>query len=74
MPNAVTGPACLLWPFTLIWQLITAVFKTAKRLITIGAGLFLIALGVLFCMTIVGLFVGIPLMMFGFLLLVKGVF
>ncbi len=74
MPGTVSSPPCLLWPFTLIWQLITFAFKAAKRLIIIGAGLFLIAVGVIFCMTIIGLFVGIPLMLFGFLLLVKGVF
>lgn len=65
---------CLLWPFVAIKRLITFGVKAAGRLVLIGAGLLLIAAGVVFSLTIIGLAVGVPLIMFGFLLLVKGIF
>lgn len=73
MKNIKKAP-CLLWPVAAIWRLFALVAKTVGRLVTIIFGLVLIAIGVIFSFTIIGLIIGVPLMTFGFLLLVRGIF
>lgn len=63
----------ILWPFKMILSLVSSVVKLTGRLIAIVLGLVLMTVGFAATFTIIGGIVGIPLIIFGFLLLVKGV-
>jgi hypothetical protein len=64
----------LLLPFRAIWRLVTSVFELTGRLIAIILGIVLILVGVLVSLTIIGAIIGIPLAIFGFLLMIRGLF
>lgn len=63
-----------LWPFALLWGLVTTVLKLVGRILCAVLGLALMMVGVLLMMTIVGAWVGVPLAVFGLLLLVRALF
>lgn len=62
------------WPFVALWQLVSLIFQITGRLIAIVLGLVLLIVGVLVSLTIVGAIVGVPLAIFGFMLMVRGLF
>ena len=64
----------LLFPFKLVLNIVELVFKLTGRLIAIIMGLLLMIIGGVLCLTIVGGIVGVPLAIFGLILLVKGFF
>lgn len=64
----------LLWPFWAIWRLVTLILEMTGRLVAVVLGLVLLIVGVLLTVTVVGAIVGIPLGIFGFLLLLRGIF
>ncbi|QUH25754.1 hypothetical protein [Serpentinicella alkaliphila] len=64
----------LLFPFKLVLNIVELVFKLTGRLIAIIIGLLLMIIGGVLCLTIVGGIVGVPLAIFGLILLVKGFF
>jgi hypothetical protein len=64
----------LLWPFWLIWRLVTGIFVLTGRLLAAVLGLVLMIAGVLVTLTVVGAIIGIPLIIFGFLLVIRGFF
>ena len=66
------GPSCLLWPFEAIWNLVVWIVGLTGRLIAVLLGLVLLIAGVILTLTIVGAVVGIPLVGFGILLMVRG--
>jgi membrane-bound ClpP family serine protease len=66
--------ACLLWPFTAIWRLVAFIFELTGRLVAIVLGLALMILGVLISLTVVGATVGVPMIIVGLLLIVRGFF
>jgi hypothetical protein len=61
-------------PFWWIWQLLALIVGMTGRLVAILLGLVLMIAGVLVSVTIVGLIVGIPLILFGVLLIIRGLF
>ena len=63
-----------LWPFWLIWRIVTLIFELTGRLIAAVLGLLLMIVGVILTVTIVGAVIGIPLIIFGFLLILRGFF
>lgn len=63
-----------LWPFTLLWDLVTSILVLVGRILCAALGLVLMAVGVLVAMTVVGAWVGIPLATLGMLLLVRALF
>ena len=63
-----------LWPFTIVWDLVTSLLVLVGRIICAALGLALMAVGVLVTMTVVGAWVGIPLTTLGMLLLVRALF
>jgi hypothetical protein len=63
-----------LWPFWLIWRVVTLVFELTGRLIAAVLGLVLMIVGLLLTLTVIGAIVGIPLLIFGFLLILRGFF
>ncbi len=66
--------SCLIIPFNILWRLALFIIKIAARLAIVSAGLLLMAIGVMVSFTIIGAIIGIPLIVLGFLLLIKGIF
>ncbi len=64
----------LLWPFKALWRLIGFLLGMVGRLAAAIIGLVLIVVGIIITMTIVGAIIGIPLIAFGFLLVVRSLF
>jgi hypothetical protein len=64
----------LLWPFYAVWRLLTFVLEFTSRLICAFIGLGLMVGGTALTITIAGAPIGVPLILFGFLLLVRALF
>lgn len=64
----------LLWPFWALWRLIAFVISLTGRLVAVLLGLVLMIVGAILIVTIVALPIGIPLVIFGFLLVLRGIF
>jgi hypothetical protein len=60
----------LTWPFRLVWHLVWFILGLTGRLVAGILGAVLILAGVIVSLTVVGLIVGIPLIIFGVLLIV----
>jgi hypothetical protein len=63
-----------LWPFVAIWDLITWILQLTGRLIAAVLGLVFMVVGAILTVTIIGAVVGLPLILFGFLLMVRSIF
>ena len=63
-----------LWPFYTIWRLITWIVRLTGRLIAVILGFALILLGAILCITVILLPLGIPMIVFGFLPTMRGLF
>ena len=64
----------LFWPVIALWEFLTFVLKAAGRLITAVLGLALMIAGMFLTVTVVAAPLGIPLIVFGFLLMVRSIF
>ncbi len=64
----------LLWPFYAIWKLIEFIFLFTGRLIGVVLGLVLMIVGIILTITVVAAFVGVPLIVIGFLLTLRSIF
>ena len=64
----------LLWPFYVIWRLLTLILNLIGRVISALVGVALMVGGVAITLSVVGAPVGIPLASLGFLLLVRALF
>jgi len=62
----------LLWPFKAIWDLIVYIVSLTGRLVAVILGLVLLLVGVILTVTVVGAIIGIPIGIFGLLLVVRG--
>ena len=62
------------WPFVALWRLLALIIGLTGRLVAIILGIVVMILGLLATLTVVGAPVGIPLMIFGFLLVIRGIF
>jgi hypothetical protein len=74
MTQASKSVPWYLWPFWAIWQLFSWIVQLTGRLIAIIIGFALIIIGAVLCITVVLLPVGIPMILFGFLLTMRGLF
>ena len=63
-----------LWPFVAVWRLISTIFEMTGRFAAMVLGLVFILVGVIISLTIVGAIVGIPLVIVGVLLFLRGIF
>lgn len=63
---------CLLWPFVAILKLVASIVSLTGRLLAVLLGLVLFIAGAILTVTIVGAVVGIPLAMFGIMIMVRG--
>lgn len=64
----------LLYPFWLIWRSVIWIIEATGRLIGAILGLVLMIVGVVVTLTVIGAIVGIPLIIFGFLLIIRSLF
>lgn len=64
----------ILWPFVALWRLVTGILELTGRLLAIVIGIVLIIVGVIASLTVLGAIIGVPLALFGFLLLLRGLF
>jgi hypothetical protein len=64
----------ILWPFVAFWKLLAGIIGLTGRLVAATIGLVLMIVGIIVSLTIVGAIVGIPLIVFGFLLILRGLF
>ena len=63
-----------LWPFVAIWDLITWILQLTGRLVAAILGLVFMIVGAILTVTVIGAVVGIPLIIFGFALMVRSIF
>ncbi len=74
MSNADRQVPWLLWPFYAIWRLLTLILEITGRIICAILGLALMTAGVAVTLSIFAAPIGIPLVVFGFLLLIRALF
>jgi hypothetical protein len=74
MADKERGTPWFLWPFVAIWRLLTLILELTGRLIAILLGCVLMIVGVVVSLTVVGAIVGVPIAIFGFLLVMRGLF
>jgi hypothetical protein len=63
-----------LWPFWAIWKLVIGIVAGTGRLVAVILGLVLLIVGAVLTATVIGAIVGIPLIILGLLLMVRGLF
>jgi hypothetical protein len=68
------GVPWFLWPFWAIWRLVIVIIELTGRLVGAVLGLVLMIVGVVVSLTVIGAIVGIPLLIFGFLLILRSLF
>lgn len=64
----------LFFPFIAIWKLFEFIIKLTGRLLAVILGLLFMTIGIILCCTMVGIFIGIPIIVFGFFLMLRGFF
>jgi hypothetical protein len=64
----------ILWPFVAIWRLVAFIIELTGRLVAVVLGVVLMIVGVIVSLTVIGMVIGIPLILFGFLLMIRGFF
>ncbi|MHB1132595.1 MAG: hypothetical protein ACYC4L_09440 [Chloroflexota bacterium] len=64
----------LLAPFQMLWRLVTWFVALTGRLLAVLTGFLLLVAGVALTLTVVGAFVGIPLVALGLALIARGLF
>lgn len=68
------GTHWIFWPFVAIWRLLTLILEMTGRLVAILIGCVLMIVGVILSATVIGAIVGVPIAIFGFLLVMRGLF
>lgn len=63
---------CLLWPFAALWDLIIWIVSLTGRLVAVLLGLALLLVGGILTALVVTTPIGIPIALFGILLVIKG--
>ncbi len=74
MPAEEKDTPWFLWPFVALWRLLAGIIQVTGRLVAAILGLVLMIVGVVVSLTVIGAIVGVPLIIFGFLLVVRGFF
>jgi hypothetical protein len=64
----------ILWPIRAIFELIEWILRLTGRLVAAIIGLVIMVVGLVLILTIVAIPLGVPMIVFGFLLMIKGIF
>ena len=68
------GTPWYLWPFVALWNLVVLIVALTGRLLAVVLGLALLIVGAILTALIITAPLGLPLALFGLLLIVKGLF
>ncbi len=74
MSSEARGYPWILWPLVALWNLLAFILKLTGRLAGVMIGLALMIAGIVLCFTVIGLPVGLPLIILGFSLMLRGIF
>ncbi len=66
--------SCLTWPFVALWRLVAFIFELTGRFLAIVLGIVLMIVGVIVSLTVIGAIVGVPMILFGLMLVIRGFF
>ena len=66
--------SCLFWPFVAFWKLLVGILTLTGRLIGVILGFVLMIVGLVMIVTVILVPVGIPLLAFGSLLVIRSMF
>ena len=66
--------SCLAAPFVALWRFIAWIIRLAGRLLAAILGLVLAIVGIALSLTVIGAIVGVPLIIFGLLLMVRSLY
>lgn len=72
--SARSSTPWIFWPVAAAWDLIAFVLRLTGRLVGFTVGLILVAVGGVLTLTVILLPIGLPLLVVGFLLMVRSVF
>lgn len=64
----------LLWPLAALWRLLALVFELTGRLLALVLGGVLLIVGAILSLTGILAVIGIPMILFGLVLLIRGLF
>ncbi len=64
----------LLWPFYLVWRMVSFVLEVVGRAACVVIGFVLLAVGIVVSLTVIGVPLGVPLAAIGTLLLLRAFF
>lgn len=64
----------LFFPFILIWNFIEFIIKITGRLLAVILGFVLMIAGITLCVTVVGALIGVPLIVLGTVMIIRGFF
>ena len=64
----------LVWPFKALWSLTAFILEATGRLLAVLLGFVLMIVGVVVSLTVIGAIIGIPIALFGFALVMRGLF
>ena len=74
MAHATKHAHWVWWPLIALWRLLATIVELTGRFVAIVLGLVLMLAGFLVSLTIIGAIVGIPLIIIGFMLAIRGIF
>ena len=66
--------SCLTWPFVALWRLVAFIFELTGRFLAIVLGIVFMIVGVIVSLTVIGAIIGIPMILFGLMLVIRGFF
>lgn len=66
--------AVLTWPFKALWSLTAFILEATGRLLAVLIGVVLMIVGILVSLTVIGAIIGVPIALFGFALVIRGLF
>jgi hypothetical protein len=72
-PARASAPK-ILWPFAALWDLLAFILRATGRIVGVVLSLVLMVAGVALILSVLGVPVGVPLLVLGFLLLVRSMF
>lgn len=61
-------------PFVWLWQLVTFILGLTGRLLAVVLGFVFLVVGFFVTLTVIGAIIGIPMLIVGFALIVRGLF
>ena len=64
----------LFWPFTAFWKLVGSIMNLTGRLIAVILGFSFLIMGIILSFSIIGAIIGIPLVILGFTMIIRGFF